>query len=168
MFPLNEFLAMSHKQKLGLKITEGKREMSKSAYSALAKILFESEAKEDVFAHLFLILDWNLMKRAENCVDAKINHIYFQDDCLVFQFAKSKGHQQGEEHVGPWHVFSNPDEPHICPVLSLARYLFFVFCIVFSLIHLFLFHTLINTIFCLLLSIAVAHKVFVLFSGGDA
>ena len=26
-------------------------------------------------------------------------HIYFQDDCVVFQFAKLKGHQQGEENV---------------------------------------------------------------------
>ena len=64
------------------------------------------------------------MKRAENCVNAKINHIKFDDDCLVFSFAKSKGHQNGEEHVGPWHVYSNPLEPHICPVLALARYIF--------------------------------------------
>lgn len=39
----------------------------------------------------------------------------------------------------------------------------FVYCIVFSLIHLFLFHTLIKTIFCLLLSITVADKVFCCF-----
>ena len=64
------------------------------------------------------------MKRAKNCVNAKINHIYFQDDSLVFEFAKSKGHQMGEDHVGPWHVYSNPDEPHLCEVLAMARYLF--------------------------------------------
>ena len=64
------------------------------------------------------------MKRAENCVNVKINHIHFEDDSLVFQFAKSKGHQGGEEHVGPWHLYANPLEPEICPVLALARYLF--------------------------------------------
>ena len=64
------------------------------------------------------------MKRAENCVDCKINHITFKNDSLVFQFAKSKGHQNGEEHVGPWHVYANPSEPHLCTHLSLARYLF--------------------------------------------
>ena len=48
-------------------MTEGKREMSKIAYSILAKYLFESDKMEHVFAHLFLTLDWNLMKRAENC-----------------------------------------------------------------------------------------------------
>ena len=64
------------------------------------------------------------MKRAENCVDCKITHIQVKSDCLVFAFAKSKGHQNGEEHVGPWHVYANPLEPHLCVVLSLARYLF--------------------------------------------
>ena len=64
------------------------------------------------------------MKRAENCVDCKINHITMRNDSLVFQFAKSKGHQNGEEHVGPWHLYANPDKPHLCIVLSLARYLF--------------------------------------------
>ena len=64
------------------------------------------------------------MKRAENCVDCKINHITVRNDSLVFQFAKSKGHQNGKEHVGPWHVYANPGEPHLCVVLSLARYLF--------------------------------------------
>ena len=64
------------------------------------------------------------MKRAENCVNCKVNHIYFRHDSLVFSFAKSKGHQKGEKHVGPWHVYSNPFKPWICPVLALARYIF--------------------------------------------
>ena len=64
------------------------------------------------------------MKRAENYVDCKMNHNTIRNDSLVFQFAKSKGHQNGEEHVGPWHLYANPEEPHICVVLSLARYLF--------------------------------------------
>ena len=36
------------------------------------------------------------MKRAENCVICKVNHITFEDDCLVFSFAKSKRHPDGE------------------------------------------------------------------------
>ena len=54
---------------------------------------------------------------------AKINHISFRDDFLVFEFAKSKGNQTREPH-GPCHVYTNPLKPWICPVLSLARYLF--------------------------------------------
>ena len=112
------------KQDLGLEISEGKKAMSKAVYSFLAKKWFLSRDPEHIFAHLFLVLDWNLMKRAENCVDCKITHITVKSDCLTFQFAKSKGHQNGEEHVGPWHVYANPLEPHLCVVLSLARYLF--------------------------------------------
>ena len=42
----------------------------------------------------------------------------------MFEFTKSKGHQNGEEYAGPWHVYANPEEPHLCLVLFLARYLF--------------------------------------------
>ena len=42
----------------------------------------------------------------------------------MFQFAESKSHQTGESHVGPWHVYANPQKPWLCPVLSLARFLF--------------------------------------------
>ena len=115
---------LKEKQHLGLKITEGKRAMSFEAYELIAKYLFHSGKKEHIFAHLFMVLDWNLMKRAENCVACKINHITFRNDSLVFEFAKSKGHQKGEKHVGPWHVYANPFKPWICPVLSMARYVF--------------------------------------------
>ncbi|KAL7550473.1 LOW QUALITY PROTEIN: hypothetical protein ACHAWF_014863 [Thalassiosira exigua] len=111
------------KDHLGLKISEGKDLMSFDAYEHLAKALFYSNEKRDVFNHLFLLLDWNLMKRAENCVKAKINHIRFEDDSLVFEFAKSKTQQTGDVH-GPWHTYANPENPHICLVLALARYLF--------------------------------------------
>mmetsp|Transcript_21038 Transcript_21038/g.25871 ORF Transcript_21038/g.25871 Transcript_21038/m.25871 type:complete len:633 (+) Transcript_21038:146-2044(+) len=111
------------KQTLGLKISEGKEHMTFEVYSKIARILFESGQPEHIFAHLFFILDWNLMKRAENCNTCMISHIRFEEDCLVFQFAKSKGAQDGEDHLGPWHVYSNPLEPHICPVLALAKYI---------------------------------------------
>jgi len=112
------------KEGLGLAITEGKRPLSQEAYKLLAKTLFHSEKKEHIFGHVFLVLDWTLMKRAENYVNCKINHITFQNNCLVFEFAKSNSHQRGESHIAPWHVYANPHMPWCCPVLSLARYLF--------------------------------------------
>ena len=74
-----------------LKITEVKRPMSFEVYKFIAKGLFELSKKEHVFVHLFLILDWNLMKRSKNCVNMKVAHIRFHEDALVFEFAKSKG-----------------------------------------------------------------------------
>ena len=113
---------LKEKEQLGLTITEGKRPLSQEAYELLAKTLFFSEKKEHIFAHIFLVLDWTLMKRAENCVNCKINHISFQNDCLVFEFAKSKSHQRGKKHIGPWHVYANPHKPWCCPILGSARY----------------------------------------------
>ena len=46
------------KQNLGLKIEEGKKGMKRQVYSKIAKLLFQSEKKEHIFAHVFLILDW--------------------------------------------------------------------------------------------------------------
>ena len=116
-------VSQAAKMHLGLKLTEGKVAMPIAVYHRMAKKLFFSQEKEDIFAHLFLVLDWCLMKRAENCVTAKINHISFNEDALVFAFAKTKGNQTGDE-FGPWHVYANPEAPWICPVLALARYLF--------------------------------------------
>ena len=64
------------------------------------------------------------MKRTKNCVNAKINHINFHGDCIVFEFTKYKGHKKGENYLGPWHVYANPSKMWLCPVLSLSRYLF--------------------------------------------
>ena len=77
--------------------------------------------EESLFAHLFFILHWNLMKRAENCQMCKISHIYFHGDALVFEFAKSKGDQDGK-FVGPWHCYANPQKPHVCVVLAMAKF----------------------------------------------
>ena len=63
------------------------------------------------------------MKQEKNCFECKKNHITFKNDSLIFQFAKSKGHQNGEETVGPLYVYANPMEPHLCAHLSVAKYL---------------------------------------------
>ena len=62
------------------------------------------------------------MKKSENCVNAKISHISFHGDCLVFEFAKSKGNKNGENNLGPWHVYVNQLKMWLCPVLSLSRF----------------------------------------------
>ena len=42
-----------------------------------------------------LCLEWNLMARSENVVNAHIFHVEWHADCLVFHFVKSKGDQTG-------------------------------------------------------------------------
>ena len=62
--------------------------------------------------HILLEINRNLIKRAENSVGAKINHICFQNDSLCFRFDKSKGDQEGDQ-IGPWLLHANPLQPHI-------------------------------------------------------
>ena len=37
----------------------------------------------------------------------------------MFQITEIKRHQNGREHVGSWHMYDNPMEPHLCVHLSL-------------------------------------------------
>ena len=53
-----------------------------------------------------------------------MNHISWRDDTLVIFFAKSKTNQDGVDSNIPWRIHANPFEPSICPVHSLAVYLF--------------------------------------------
>ena len=57
-------------------------------------------------------------------VDSHIENVYFDNDCLVFQFAKTKYDQIGKNQDKLWHVYATPNNPTTCPVLSLSRYLF--------------------------------------------
>ena len=56
----------------------------------IAEHLFKSGEKRDIFNHLMFVLDWNLMKRSENCLNVKMIHIEFEDDYLKFIFEKEK------------------------------------------------------------------------------
>ena len=96
--------------------------MSVETFEYIVKEMFLSDtAEESLFYHLFFFLEWNLMKRAENCAGCKINHIHWNGDALVFKFAKSKGDSDGK-FMGPWHYYANPEKPYICVVLALSKY----------------------------------------------
>lgn len=64
------------------------------------------------------------MARSDNIKDLNIKQIEWRNDCLVFFFAKGKRNQEGEGCDTPWHVYSNPNDPYLCPVLSLSKYIF--------------------------------------------
>ena len=57
----------------------------------------------------------------ENYIDCKIDHIQIRNTSIIFLFDKSNSNQNREEHVGLWHVYVDPDEPHICVLLALAH-----------------------------------------------
>jgi hypothetical protein len=111
------------KKRTGVSLMEGKRKMSFQVYEKICELMVSSPDANE-FAHCFLVLEWNLMARSENVVDSHVENIYFDNDCLVFQFAKTKCDQTGKNADQLWHVYATPNNPVTCPVLALARYLF--------------------------------------------
>ena len=64
------------------------------------------------------------MARSDSSVNMHVQHVQWNTDCLVFYFETSKINQTGKRLQDPWHIYSNPNNPEICPVLFLAKYLF--------------------------------------------
>lgn len=116
--------AALQREALGLRTVEGKDPFPFPAYELLSGILFRSKDPEHVALHLFLLLEWNLMSRAEQAVDANIELVGVYNDALRFFIGKSKGNQEGTKHIDhPWHVYSVPSNPVICPVLAFTKHL---------------------------------------------
>jgi hypothetical protein len=92
-------------------------------FKRLAASFLKSSKTEDVFSHAFLLLSWNLMCRASNCVGVCLEHIEWQNDALSIWFSHSKCDQSGKRERDPRHVYANPITPEICPILSLGIYL---------------------------------------------
>jgi hypothetical protein len=117
-------MSAKERKKHGLKTTEGKKHLPFKGYVRLAEILFKSENKEYVQAHTFLVLDWNMMSRSESVIESNIDLISQQKDSINIDLGKTKCDQEGLKYVDyPLHLYSNPREPCICPVLALCRLL---------------------------------------------
>ena len=113
----------TEKAEKGVSLEEGKKAMNMDVYRLMTQILMKSGSDDATFAHVFLVLEWNLMARSDNCKNLRLVHIEWRHDCLVFFFGKTKGDQTGENSNSPWHVYSNPFEPSLCPVVALGKYL---------------------------------------------
>lgn len=112
------------KQNGQIKITEGKAPLSFEGYIYLARKAVEQ--KEDFqygsFAWVFLLFCWNLMARNVSVSGIMFDHIGCVGDALTIIFPKHKGDQEGE-HSAPKHVYANPKNPAICPILAFAVYI---------------------------------------------
>jgi hypothetical protein len=101
----------------------GKKKMDFKVYEKICELFLPEEGEEFLFAHCFLMLEWNLMARSKSIVHAHFFHIMWEDGCLAFRFAKSKMDQMGRNRDQVWHVYATPNKPCVCPVLALATYI---------------------------------------------
>ena len=74
--------------------------MSFSVYENMCKILYEGDDDEYLFAHEFLTMDWNLMERSDNCVNINVNHVQWQDVCLLFFLGRKKRLEMHQTDLG--------------------------------------------------------------------
>ena len=112
------------RKKLGLRHSEGKDKMPFAAFVHLAEILHRSDNPEHIGAHLFLCLDWNMISRADSVITSNIELVGMSSDALTFDIGPTKTDQAGTAHVDhPFHIYSCPENPAICTVLSFCKHL---------------------------------------------
>ena len=70
-----------------------------------------------------MTLSWNMIARSISVGSLMLEHFDWKDDCLNIKVAKSKSDQTGEGLSNIKHVFANPENPAVCPILSLAVYI---------------------------------------------
>lgn len=105
-------------------VFEGKHHLSFQAYCVLAKhLLSSSDFNQMLFAWPYLLLQWNLIARTNTIACMMMEHIGWEGDALLISTPKHKGDQEGANCFSR-HVYANPSNPAICPILSLAILMF--------------------------------------------
>ncbi|KAF0708114.1 hypothetical protein AaE_013347 [Aphanomyces astaci] len=81
----------------GAKLYRCKRPMSFAVFETLCEK--SVELFDGGFAHLFLILSWNLMCRSKSTETVRFDHMSCEDDSIGFTFFKTKTNQEGSISV---------------------------------------------------------------------
>ena len=101
----------------------GKDPLSFGMYVFLCKqFLMRGKSSEFISAQCIITLSWSLMCRISNSIDVKHTHIEWSEDALTVYWAWMKNDQAGENPRDPRHVYANPLQPEICPILALGMY----------------------------------------------
>lgn len=105
--------------------TEGKQPMSVERYKFLAKkaMTEDHDFKLYSFCHTFLLLCWNLLARAVTVSAVMYDHISWDGDAMTIKVSRMKNDQEGKKAY-PRHIYANPLNPLLCPILSMAILIF--------------------------------------------
>ena len=79
-------------------------------------------AKEATFGKCFFTMCCNLMCRANNAFSIYMHHIEWAEDSLSVYFDHSKTDSLGSQEKYTRHVYANPLQPEVCPILLLGIY----------------------------------------------
>ena len=76
-----------------------------------------------LFAWPYFLFAWNLMARSSMVGSIMFGHLGWKGDALMVHVPAHKGDQTGERAFSR-HVYANPLNPEICPILALAVLIF--------------------------------------------
>ena len=105
--------------------TEGKQPMSREGLKYLAEksMTDDHDFKLYTFCHTFLLFCWNLIARAVTVSAIMYDHISWDSDAMTINISRMKNDQEGSKSY-PRHIYANPTNPLICPILSFAILVF--------------------------------------------
>ena len=107
-----------------MSITEARQPLAFSGYSRLASKFQNFPSKtQGLFAWPYFLLCWNLMARSDSINKIMHQHMSWREDALIITFAIHKGDREGQNAYGR-HVYANPGNPSICPILAIAAMVF--------------------------------------------
>lgn len=106
-----------------MELQEGRQPLSFTGYMFLCNKALTSGNDLGIFSWTFICLAWNLIARCISIAGLMYDHIHWVNDSMVYKFPMHKGDQEGKTAI-PKHVYANPKNPAICPVLSFAVHLF--------------------------------------------
>lgn len=96
----------------------GKEPFEFSQMQSIALTLLKENNNENTFLHLYMLLTWNLMCRANNTGSIRYHHIDKKEDSVVIVFSHQKTDQLGKYRGLGKHLYANPFNPEICVFLS--------------------------------------------------
>ena len=105
----------------GTKLGVGNEPLPFEVYRAICTWLLEDGGTHCIFAHCFLTMTWNLMRRSRNTVDIRLEHIGWENHSMTVQFAHTKTDQVAKLAKFKRHIFANPAMPETCAVLAFGR-----------------------------------------------
>lgn len=69
-----------------------------------------------------MLLTWNLIARGSRTAAICFSHLGWAEDALRVYFTNSKTDQLGTHPRDPRHIYANPLQPELCPILSLGMF----------------------------------------------
>ena len=101
----------------------GKLPLPFGTYTWFARKMLSMEQPVYTYGHLCMLLSWNLMCRFSNTKSICWTHMEWRQDALGIYFAQMKNDQGGDRPRDPRHIYANPCNFVVCPILALGLYM---------------------------------------------